>query len=60
MESLYKILHKAKYRELLYDAERWRVANSMRGPRRAGAGAWAWTLIGVVAAVALVVLLRLL
>lgn len=60
MESLYKLLHKTKYRELLRDAERERLASSMRGPRPSGVGARAWGLIGVAAAVLLVVLLRLL
>ena len=58
MESLYKLLHKTKYRELLRDAERERLASSMRGPRRPMVDAREWALIGVAAAVLLVVLLR--
>ena len=60
METLYRLLHKTKYRGLLRDAERERLANSVRGPRRSRVRAWAWRLIAVGAAVALVVLVRVL
>ena len=60
MESLYKLLHKTKYGQLLRDAERERLAKSIRGPRFPTVDAREWALIGVAAAVALVVLLRLL
>ena len=57
METLYGLLHKTKYRGLLRDAERERLANGFRARRRSSVGLWAWRLIGV-AAVILVVLLR--
>ena len=57
METPYKLLHKTKYRELLDDAERERLAKGLR-PRRSSAGPWVLGLIGVAAVVVLAVLLQ--
>jgi hypothetical protein len=57
METPYKLLHKTKYRELLDDAERDRLASGLRPRRRAGAVPLVLSLIGA-AVVVLAVLLQ--
>lgn len=57
MESAYKLLHKTKYRELLDDAERERLAKGLRPRRRSSAGPLVLGLIGAAAVVVLAVLL---
>ncbi len=59
MESWYGLWwnHNNKHRELLRDAERDRLANAFPAHRSSTVHTWAWRLIGVVAAVILVLAL---